>query len=696
PAGYAAVCTLIAERCANSGLVPAAMATDSETNLVPLLLAAAGEPLAVGDAGTVAQFMSSEPSNGTEAQRRALALARALQAGTLAAVNQPAPRDLATLRPILIAHRAATAGRTASVGMLRDLLRELYPAALRAFPEPAVPLALAVLERLPDPTQVTQANDAELVAQLRQAGHAGAEAEAAIAGLRSAVAEMSTRRPPAEAVAATVRSGVATVRSSDSAATALVRVITTQVEPRTGGRGFSAVPPANRTASGAASVPSQPVSGAPVPGAPLAAAPVSGSPMPAPVSGSPMPPVPAQQTPGRPFGSTGAVPTQPGPSNGTPGLPSAHPPNPASSSPVSGAPLFTPSATRPPTFESQSLPIHSEAPHSRELPLQQGGGPTGQPPAPSSPAMMPPAPPPAAPTPSMMPPAPAPLPKRPTTSTPYGGTPSGFAPQVSPTSASWASSGGPHQQPTTEAAPSGPYGALSPPQGHVQPLSAPNGSTVPDQSDEELSLLTPDELPTSSPLDQPAEPGPAPSEPPSGRLGALIEFPRSARRNLREQLAPPYGEQERRDTEDEPTQEYRPPSPRRQAPVEAPASSPPLGENDGDLLIFAQARSAWFTGEPETDGREEDWRTEADAGWNAAEAASRPTVGGTTVSGLPRRVPSANLVPGTAPNRERASAHPINRDAAQLAAHTAGYFRGWNRARQDSQEPPSFPSVRHQ
>jgi hypothetical protein len=247
---------------------------------------------------------------------------------------------------------------------------------------------------------------------------------------------------------------------------------------------------------------------------------------------------------------------------------------------------------------------------------------------------------------------------------------------------------------TPSPADSSPYGHLERPQGPVQPMAPHHSSAVPDQTDAELSLLSPDELPTSN-IRRPPEPT-RPSEPTSGRLGALIEFPRSARRQVPSQQHPTsYGEQARRDTKDEPTQEYRPPSPRRHVPAEAPSSSPPLGENDGDLLIFAQARSAWFTGDEDDDGEHGDWRTEADAGWNAAEAASRPTVGGTTGSGLPRRVPSANLVPGAAPNRERAHVHPINRDAAQLAAHTAGYFRGWNRARQDVQEPP-YPSVRHQ
>src|SRR5690606_16944740 len=74
-----------------------------------------------------------------------------------------------------------------------------------------------------------------------------------------------------------------------------------------------------------------------------------------------------------------------------------------------------------------------------------------------------------------------------------------------------------------------------------------------------------------------------------------------------------------------------------------PRSAPPVSADDDDtLLIFAQTRSAWFSGESE----ESTWNSELDAGWRAAEqAAQRPTVGERTGAGLPRRVPRANLVP---------------------------------------------------
>ena len=42
------------------------------------------------------------------------------------------------------------------------------------------------------------------------------------------------------------------------------------------------------------------------------------------------------------------------------------------------------------------------------------------------------------------------------------------------------------------------------------------------------------------------------------------------------------------------------------------------------------------------------WSSAGDEGWRAAEAASAPSSGGITPAGLPKRVPQANLVPGTA------------------------------------------------
>jgi hypothetical protein len=111
---------------------------------------------------------------------------------------------------------------------------------------------------------------------------------------------------------------------------------------------------------------------------------------------------------------------------------------------------------------------------------------------------------------------------------------------------------------------------------------------------------------------------------------------------------------------------------------------PAAGGDDGDLLIFAAARSAWFTDYDTEQVAQTDLSWGAnDVGWRAAEQASRPTITDETTSGLPRRVPQQNLVPGS-PISPPESERPLRivRDAASIAAHTNGYFSGWRRGQQ--------------
>ncbi len=63
----------------------------------------------------------------------------------------------------------------------------------------------------------------------------------------------------------------------------------------------------------------------------------------------------------------------------------------------------------------------------------------------------------------------------------------------------------------------------------------------------------------------------------------------------------------------------------------------------------------------------------ADRGWEAAAAVSSPATGGTTEAGLPKRVPQANLVPGTA------SPEPIAQGPARSAAVTRDRFSSFQR-----------------
>src|SRR5207244_2970286 len=112
-------------------------------------------------------------------ERRAVGLARALQAGALAASTQGAPRELMALKPVLAAHAALATGRQGAAVALREVLRELYPAALRAYPDPAEPIPLAILDALPEPgllaTGATRGRDAMVATQLAEAGVADLE-----------------------------------------------------------------------------------------------------------------------------------------------------------------------------------------------------------------------------------------------------------------------------------------------------------------------------------------------------------------------------------------------------------------------------------------------------------------------------------------------------------------------------------------
>jgi hypothetical protein len=125
------------------------------------------------------------------------------------------------------------------------------------------------------------------------------------------------------------------------------------------------------------------------------------------------------------------------------------------------------------------------------------------------------------------------------------------------------------------------------------------------------------------------------------------------------------------------------PMPSRATAAVRPPARPNGGpaEPDESLLIFSQTQSAWFTFVDEGLETEPlDWTGPADDGWHAAEHLANPTVGAATTAGLPRRVPQANLVPGTAQSARRQLR--IVRDAQSIAAHTDGYFRGWRRGQE--------------
>jgi hypothetical protein len=126
---------------------------------------------------------------------------------------------------------------------------------------------------------------------------------------------------------------------------------------------------------------------------------------------------------------------------------------------------------------------------------------------------------------------------------------------------------------------------------------------------------------------------------------------------------------------------------------------PPAGPaGQGNRLpIFESVESDWFrrgrhsadrpnsgaTTAPDTSTNNTGgWAASAaDEGWRAAEAVSKPASGGVTLSGLPKRVPKANLVPGTVGANAEAAAPPPVRSAAVTRQRFASFQRGVREAR---------------
>jgi len=229
PGGYASLVALFAGR--TNGQCP--VAVDHPQHFVAQLLAVADRPLALVDEASVLDFSdrfaddtSYEETQAPASQRRAVGLARALQAGALSATAQSPGWGLAELKPVLSAHAALVAGRQAAAVALREVLRELYPAALRAYLDPAELIPLCVLEAFPEPGLLTSTQAVQaVIGDLAASGITDATTAAnAVTALRVAADESRGRGNPhrAAAVAETVRQAVAAVRACDAATSALV------------------------------------------------------------------------------------------------------------------------------------------------------------------------------------------------------------------------------------------------------------------------------------------------------------------------------------------------------------------------------------------------------------------------------------------------------------------------------------------
>ncbi|MGP3920795.1 nitrate- and nitrite sensing domain-containing protein [Nonomuraea sp. 10N515B] len=118
----------------------------------------------------------------------------------------------------------------------------------------------------------------------------------------------------------------------------------------------------------------------------------------------------------------------------------------------------------------------------------------------------------------------------------------------------------------------------------------------------------------------------------------------------------------------------------------------PASSGDEYLPIFASVESAWF----EHGGdNEATWGSaKADAGWSAAEAVVEPARDGATAAGLPKRVPKANLVPGSAEavSAPKGVAPMPTVSPDRVRSRLSSFQQGFRAARDDISEGRAYGS----
>jgi signal transduction histidine kinase len=124
---------------------------------------------------------------------------------------------------------------------------------------------------------------------------------------------------------------------------------------------------------------------------------------------------------------------------------------------------------------------------------------------------------------------------------------------------------------------------------------------------------------------------------------------------------------------------YTPPTP---APVPAAAPTPaPAPAPTAPPVPRSRATSG-----------EGGWRTAADEGWALATRAAEPAAAGTTRSGLPKRVPQAQLVPGGV--EPKSSRDRTRRTPDEVRGLLSAYHRGVQRGRTAGVEPNGTTSTK--
>ncbi|MEI5526610.1 nitrate- and nitrite sensing domain-containing protein [Streptomyces brasiliscabiei] len=187
-----------------------------------------------------------------------------------------------------------------------------------------------------------------------------------------------------------------------------------------------------------------------------------------------------------------------------------------------------------------------------------------------------------------------------------------------------------------------------------------------------------------------------------------------------------------------PVPPQRPPVPpqRPARPQEPEALPPATGPMDGRTPLYDTLETNWFHGQGGQDGQQQDHRqgngsapqapaapapapqtpaapqrpatpaAPASPTWRStpnddlvrqAERARQPSAGGVTTSGLPRRVPRANLVPGTAQQQQHQTGPQVSRSPDDVRGRLTNLRRGIAQGRQaGTGQTGSFPSPTHQ
>ncbi|QCD58443.1 sensor histidine kinase [Streptomyces hawaiiensis] len=165
----------------------------------------------------------------------------------------------------------------------------------------------------------------------------------------------------------------------------------------------------------------------------------------------------------------------------------------------------------------------------------------------------------------------------------------------------------------------------------------------------------------------------------------------------------------------------RPPAPQARHVRQEPEALPPAsGPGDGRTPLYDTLETNWFHGQqeqqPQNDGsapaapQQPQGSTgpqrSAPAGWRSspnddlvrqAERVRQPAAGGVTTSGLPRRVPRANLVPGTAQQQTHQSGPQVSRAPDDVRGRLTNLRRGIAQGRQaGSTQTGSHPRPTHQ